>query len=61
MRYKTKAEWAAAKAAELQQQAFALPTHSSHDWRAVKGRMRAQETLLAESWRYARMAERLRA
>lgn len=61
MRYRTKAEWAAAKARELRQRAWDLPTVPSADWRGVRRRMRVLGTLHADASRFDRMAERFRA
>lgn len=54
--YRTKAEWAAAKARELRQEADLMPTVSIHDWRGVKRRMGAVRSLTAEADRFERMA-----
>ena len=56
--YATKAEWAAAKARELRQEADLLPVASIHDWRGVKRRMGAVRSLTADADRFDRMARR---
>lgn len=62
MGYKTKAEWAAAQARNLRQQAAGLHDQRlpSADWRGIRGKMVASGRLHAEAARYARMAERFR-
>lgn len=60
MRYATKADWAAAKAENLRADARALPYVPSADWRRVRGRMRARQTLLADADRFDRMARAFR-
>lgn len=59
--YRTKAEWAAAQASALRQQARLLPICNIHDWRGVKRRTTAVRTLDAEARRMDRLAERFRA
>jgi hypothetical protein len=58
---KTKAEWAAAKAASLLRQADQWPTVRSADWQSVRRRMRALQTLREEARRFERLAERFKA
>lgn len=57
---KTKAEWAAGKAAELLRQADQWPKVVSADWQGVRRRMRAMQTLRDEARRFERLAERYR-
>ena len=59
--YRTKAEWAAAKARELRQEARLMPTVPSANWQAVRRRMTALRTLRAEADRLEKLAERFRA
>ena len=58
--YRTKAEWAAAKAAAARKQADLLPICSAHDWRGIQRRVRAVRTLRAGADRFDRLAERFR-
>lgn len=61
MRYATKADWAAAKARQLREEARLLPYVSGSDWRGVRARCRAVQTISDSARRYERMAERFRA
>lgn len=61
MRYATKADWAAAKARQLREEARLLPYVHSADWRGVRARCRAVQTISDHARRYERMAERFRA
>lgn len=56
MRYATKAEWAAAKAQQLRNEARLLPHVRAADWRNVKARTRAMRTIHADADRFERMA-----
>lgn len=61
MRYKTKAEWAEAKARELRTKARLLPLVPSADWRNVRRRVVAIRTINADAHRFERLAARYRA
>lgn len=62
MRYRSKAEWAAAKAQTLHLEAEALRLQHipSSNWRAVQGKARALSAIRAEALRFERMARRFR-
>lgn len=63
MRYKTKAQWAAAKAAELRNRAAELRGERvpSSDWRGVQSKMRILASIDRDTYRFETMAERFRA
>lgn len=58
-RFPTKAAWALAKAAEIRQQADAIPMVSSMDWRGVRRRAEARRHLEGKARRFEMMARRL--
>lgn len=60
MRFRTKAQWAAAKAREYRDEARGLPRVPSSDWRGVRSRMKYQSSLYARADRYDGMAEHFR-
>lgn len=55
--YSTKADWAAAKAAELLARADAMQPQPGEDWRARRGREEARSRIEVEAGRYRRLAE----
>lgn len=57
-RYATKAEWAAAMAADLDRQAAAVGAERSGSWRRRHARRDGAARLMREAARYRRMAER---
>lgn len=59
--YRTKAEWAAAEARALRQEARLMPTVPSANWQAVRRRMRALQALRAEADRLEALAARFKA
>lgn len=59
--YRTKAAWAAARAAAARQDADALPILPSADWRGIQRRAAAQARLRAEARRFERLEARFRA
>jgi len=63
MRYRTKAEWAHARARTLRAQADQLRAERipSADWRGVRRKMDGIRRLEEEAQRFARIAERLAA
>ena len=62
MAYRTKAEWAAAKAQALHKEAERLRLQNipSSNWRAVQRKARALSAIRAEALRFERMAARFR-
>jgi hypothetical protein len=54
--YPTKAEWAAAKAADLRRTARQYPVVPSSDWQGVRRRMTAIRALNADADRYERLS-----
>ncbi|MEJ7745917.1 MAG: hypothetical protein WKF61_04010 [Luteimonas sp.] len=60
MTYATKAEWAAAKAHALQRDIRLYPVVPVSDWRRIKSRMRAIDTIRADAMKFERMADRFR-
>lgn len=59
--YRTKAAWAAARAADARQRADALPRVDSGNWRGVRARMAAMAAYRNEARKFERLAERFRA
>lgn len=63
MRYQTKAEWAAAKARQLRDEALQARARrvTSDDWRGVRSKMALLDSLGRDAARFEAMADRFRA